>query len=211
VKRWQKNQTPPDAATALSRIARSVRKNRGLSRLAWQSLLWLSIMTLVTSCIVADPPQYTDPARTRPELSAYGAIPSVYQAVIIQTPSASTPSFSVPVRSEDVGEELNANFIEDYGASQKIIYNLVIAPSTYDDTSDRKITFFWTSVSSEDTGCHTISILVAHRTSFPTSSFVLDPMKGDSDAAIITWWVNVNPVGGITTTLVGCPSQPQAK
>jgi hypothetical protein len=167
-------------------------------------------MTLVASCIVADPPQYTDPLQTRPELAAYSAKPSVYQVVVIRTPSASSPSFTVPVRSEDQGEQLLVNFWRDYGTSSvKFIDSKFIAPSVYNDTSDREVSFSWNAVSADDNGCHTVSMVVAHLGSYTTPQ-LLDTKKADTDAAIITWWVNVNPPADAPLTLIGCPSQPVA-
>jgi len=203
-------QTQPKGATRLSWWWSSSRPNWRRLRLACESLLVLSIMTQVASCIVADPPQYTDPVQTRPELAVYSAKPSVYQVVVVQTPSASSPSFTVPVRSEDAGEQLLVNFWRDYGtSSKKFIDSKFIAASTYDDTSDRAISYTWTTVSLDDSGCHTFSMVVAHLDSYQTPQ-VLDTKKADTDAALITWWVNVNPDPNALTTLSGCPSRQAA-
>jgi hypothetical protein len=57
-----------------------------------------------------------------------------------------------------------------------------------------------------DTGCHTVSLLVAHKSTFLASNnFLLDPTRAKTDAAIITWWVNVNPPPGALYTLDNCP------
>jgi hypothetical protein len=164
-------------------------------------------MTLVTSCVVADPPQYSDPLRTRPELSAYSAKPSVSQVVIVQTPSPATPTFKVPIRSEDAGETLLVNFWLDFGSARaKFINSQFVTPSTYSDTTDRFITFLWTNVSAADAGCHTFTMVVAHLSSFPTNPQELDPVKGEQDGALITWWVNVNPPADSLYNLISCPS-----
>jgi hypothetical protein len=207
VRRRQESRDRARVATGLSRFLAATREKPGFLRLAWQSLAWLSIMTLVTSCVVADPPQYSDPVRTRPELSSYSAKPPISLVVIIPTPSPATPTFKVPIRSEDAGETLLANFWLDYGsAKQKFINSQFIPPSTYNDTTDRFITFLWTNVSADDAGCHTFSMVVAHVSSFPTNPQDLDPVKGDQDGALISWWVNVNPAADSLYNLVNCPS-----
>lgn len=198
---------PAPDATRLSRLPLLIARNRRLLRLAWEPLLWFSIMTLVASCIVADPPQYTNPSQTRPELSAYSATPAVYQVLVIQSSLSSRPTFHVPVRSEDAGEKLIATLWRDYkSANPKFINGLKVPPSAYNDTSDRFIELSWTGLnSSDDKGCHTVSMVVAHDSSFPTNQLELDPMLGEKDAAIVTWWVNVDPPAGALYTLVGCP------
>jgi len=203
----------------MSRHSASMGNKQGILSLAWASLLGLSTMTCVTSCIVADPPQYTNPETTRPELSAYGAHPSVYQAVLIQTPSNSTPTFTVPVRSEDAGESLEANFWLDYGTMNPVfLLGQLIPPSTYNDTSDREISF-QLPVAGIPGNCHTLSIIVAHLSSVlktMDSQGVgrdlrhFDPQLADRDAALISWWINVNPTGD-PLTLSGCPTQQVAQ
>jgi hypothetical protein len=161
-------------------------------------------MSLVESCVVADPPQYSDPVRTRPELSVYSALPAVSLVVVVPIPS--TPTFKVPIRSEDAGETLLANFWLDYGsANPKFINSQFIPPSTYNDTTDRSITFPWTNVSTDDAGCHTFSMVVAHVSSFPMNPQELDVTRGAQDAALITWWVNVNPPTDSLYNLINCP------
>jgi hypothetical protein len=200
------------SATRLSRHSRAVPGKRALLSLAWPSLQWLSIMTLVSSCIVADPPTYTDPGVTRPELAAYGAKPPVYLVVVVQ--SSDMPTFSVPVRSEDAGDQLVANFYLDYGTSNATyLGNQLLPPSTYNDTSDREISFTWTTVAAFSTqsqkGCHSVSAVVAHFKSFSMNTQHIEPDVAERDAALITWWVNVNPDPGALTTLLNCPTQQQ--
>ena len=55
--------------------------------------------------------------------------------------------------------------------------------------------------------CHTVSLIVAHHSSFLSSNtFQLDLKLAETDAAVITWWVNVNPPADALTTLDDCPS-----
>jgi hypothetical protein len=205
----QDHTAEPLAATGLSRRPEKISKLSRVSRLARESLSWFSIMFIVTSCIVADPPQYTNPVQTQPQLNGYLASPSLLQVLPVYA-NAPGPTFTVPVRSEDGGEELAAVFWEDYGTastSSRVFSSQYKPASTYDDVG-RSITSTPFSVGALDTGCHTVTLLVAHISSFSSANTqTLDPEKAKTDAAIITWWVNVNPSQDQLTTLSNCPTQ----
>ena len=56
-------------------------------------------------------------------------------------------------------------------------------------------------------GCHVLSLLVAHVSSFRLDDATqLQPDKAKVDASFVQWWVNANPADDMTTTLVNCPS-----
>jgi hypothetical protein len=193
------------SATALSRWRQHDRKSSAVSRVARLSLLGFAILLLVSSCIVADPPEYRDPLQTRPVLDVYQAIPTTSRILVVYT-NDKVP-ISVPVRSEDAGEDLIAHFFIDYGTASPDIAlnNQTIPASTYNDTG-REVTFEWT-VKVAPPGCHLLSLVVAHRSSFlQMDNDSLDPAKADLDAAIINWWLNVNPSDDMVTTLTDCPT-----
>ncbi len=195
-------------ATRLSQQAREAAGKSGAFALAQRSLLALASMTLISSCIVADPPTYTDPTQTRPELRAYLAKPPIYQVVSIQLPQVGIPSFTVPVRSEDNGERLLANFFLDFESTRvSPLGGQIIAPGTLNDPTDRSISFAWTTVNGASAGCHTITMVVAHESSFTTNPQTPDMDAAAKDAAIITWWVNVLASPTAPTSVVDCPSQ----
>lgn len=210
----QTRKAQPKAATRLSRRSPVESGFARLFRVARESLLWLSVMFVVSSCIVADPPQFTDPVQTPPELNGYLASPPLSQVVTINTMSSGSatmlvgPTFTVPVRSEDAGVDLVAIFWQDYGSSsQRLINSQSVSASTYNDTG-RSITSLPYTVDASLTGCHTVSLVVAHITSFEQkNNLQLDLTKAKTDAAIVTWWVNVDPSPDNLTTLVNCPTQ----
>jgi len=173
-------------------------------------------MLFAESCIVADPPEYRAPGRTRPVLNMYSGMPTATQALVIDTSLPNNPGtkFSVQVRSEDAGEPLRASFFLDYQIKQNFQqgqlgeYNLVtkaIPASTYDNLG-RTFDYTWRPMGTQ--GCHFLTLIVAHRDSFKTDDEShLDPQYADDDAALVTWTVNLvkSPVDG--TTLTNCPSR----
>jgi len=164
-------------------------------------------MSLASGCIVANPPEYLNPVQTRPVLDIGQADPGTSQVLVVQT--GEKVAFSVPVRSEDAGEDLRAVFFVDQGPGSPGIFqnSQAIPASTYSDTNPRAVTFDWT-VPALTPGCHLLTLTVAHRLSFdPKHDDVLNP-KDQDDAAIVNWWLNASPAPGIPdSTLVNCPTK----
>jgi hypothetical protein len=124
---------------------------------------------------------------------------------VIWSTSKPAVTFTVPVRSEDAGQPLYAHTFLDYGTSSVQQLNIVtFAPSTYDDQS-RAIVVKGPPATTKD-GCHVFTLVVAHLSSFSTQEgFYLDPNTAGDDAAIVSWWMNINAPEGATNTLVNCP------
>ena len=202
------------AATPLSRSTPGVPRIWAVSRLAWRSLMAVSSMVLTQSCIVADPPEYKDPVRTRPFLDVYKAVPLTQNVLVVYTKDpllmSGTIVISVPVRSEDAGEDLNGHFFIDYGVpppQEKKLVTVLIPASTYDVTS-RSAHWDWQPKANPPSdGCHVLTLVVAHKSSFKSGDQDhLDPAMASEDAAIVSWWVNVNPLPGMAQTLSNCPT-----
>lgn len=193
--------------TRLSRRAANAREISGILRLAWRSLGFGSIMLVAESCIVADPPEYRAPVQTRPVLNMYSAVPTATQALVLTTMPVSTTKFTVQVRSEDAGEDLRALFFLDYQLpTQRKLVSKVIPASTYDNTG-RNFQADYVPVPKTDKGCHFLSLVVAHTSSFLNTidDDRLDPRYANDDAAIATWTINVDPPSD--GSLQDCPSR----
>jgi len=203
--RIQTEPAPRLAATRLSRRARGVAKISAICGLAWRSLWLLSMMLVVESCVVADPPEYRTPVQTRPVLNVYSAVPTATHALVVYASSKTPTSFTVQVRSEDAGEDMRALFFLDYQlAGHSKLISKPIPASTYDNTG-RNIQYDWPPPAKTDFGCHFLSLIVAHRSSFlADNEDKLDPRFADDDAAIVTWTVNINPQPDLA--LENCPT-----
>jgi hypothetical protein len=184
----------------------------GILRLAWRSLGLVSIMLFSQSCIVADPPEYRAPGRTRPVLNVYSAVPTATQ--VLSVPSTSLVPFTVQVRSEDAGEGLKGVFFLDYQMraslnpphGRELVLNSNTIPASTYDNEGRNVKYTWSPAATQTTGCHFISLIVAHESSFYLNdNSQLNPSYADDDAAIVTWTVNVNPPDD--GTLRDCPTK----
>ena len=172
-------------------------------------------MLFAQSCIVADPPEYRAPGQTRPVLNVYGAVPTATQVLEVSTmPPKTATTLTVQVRSEDAGEPLRAVLFLDYQVmenldpnnfqpGEKTLISLTIPASTYSNTG-RVFEYPW--LPSTTSGCHFLSLIVAHHNSFLQSSdeVHLNPRFANDDAAIVTWTVNVNPPDD--GSLPNCPT-----
>ena len=162
------------------------------------------------ACLVAEPPSYEEPRRTPPILDLYAAKPFIGGVIpIARSASLELPDridFKIPVRSDDQGEDLWWMLYADRTFSNEL---LVWGPqrvpaSTLDDTT-RYVQYTWIEDTRYAKGCHTLSFVVAHLSSW---DLVGPPMLLDAtDAAVGTFWINVDP--GLTdpNTLPHCPSR----
>ena len=189
-------------ATALSGQEPVRGQARPLFRLARTSLVLASVMTLASGCIIADPPQYHDPLQTPPVLDLYQANPSVQNVVVVKSGQAASVSFVVPFRSEDAGEGLLAELYVDGVFS---IFTTFDA-SSFNDLG-RSVKMALTVTPAIRPGCHTVTITIAHQSTWDTTSApeTLNLKKATYDAATATWWLNVDPPEGAELTLNNCP------
>ena len=164
-------------------------------------------MLLASSCIVADPPEYQSPVRTRPVLDVFQATPTTSRVLVVNTNDL--VRISVPVRSEDAGELLEGVFAVDYnaGSPRPPENTQYIGASTYAD-DQRKFTLDWNVPLLPSAGCHLLSLIVAHRSSFkdnPASTLKTDA-AATADATILNWWMNVDADPSLASTLANCPT-----
>jgi len=169
--------------------------------LARLSLL-LPLLAMVPGCLVDDPPAYTQPKRTPPRLDYHNAQPPLDQILTIEDDDPL--EFSIPVASEDAGEELTAQLFLD---STSFLNYVSIAPSTLDDTT-RVITVpARLHLQKSEAGCHRFTLRVAHRRSLPTG---IEPPLDITDVAEAYWWANVFNDPTQADSLIGCPQSSQA-
>ena len=190
-------------ATRLSRQSRLGRPIRAVSHLAWRSLGAAVLMLTSQGCIVADPPEYREAVQTRPLLEVYKATPAINDIVTWSTTNPAV-TFTIPVLSEDAGNNLRACAFTDYGVTG--VARLVNAHPVPASTSakSRDIVFSWRPEVSN--GCHIFTIIVAHESSFSAGdSNELDPKTAGDDAAIVSWWAEINPDKSMPNTLTNCP------
>jgi hypothetical protein len=170
--------------------------------------------TILTSgCIVAEPAPYEPPPRTPPVLDLWHTIPLVGTTIavdLINDAEADDPtslSFTVPVRSEDHGEWLHYVLYLDYQlpGETKLGIDSRVPASTFDD-EQRVISFTW-RVERIEPGCHQLSLVVVHDSSWNDSTDRPDSVLAVGDIGLATWWINVNPPPGEKYTLRNCPSK----
>jgi hypothetical protein len=146
-----------------------------------------------------------EPEKTPPILDLSRANPPITE-VITKTALERTKqiNFSIPVRSEDLGDPLWAQLYLNYSIDGGTAYRGVpVPPSTLEDTS-RAIVFFWT-IQGLEPGCYQLSLVVTHSSNvdFTQDSRPIDPTR---DVAIATWWMNVEQSDGTAASMAACPS-----
>jgi hypothetical protein len=91
---------------------------------------------------------------------------------------------------------------------ESVVVPKTIPASTYDNVG-RFFTHTWQPMNDNVKGCHFLTLVVAHRSTFQENvdELHLDPRYADDDAALVTWTVNVVTSPTDDTTLASCPSR----
>jgi hypothetical protein len=169
------------------------------------------VLLVTTGCIVAPPPESGEPQRTPPILDLYSAKPFPGSVISIDRQDNDTVNdrveFKIPLRSDDQGEWLLwVLSVDRTFTGEKPAFRGDVPPSTLDDTN-RYVEAPWSVDSSYSKGCHTLSIVIAHLSSWNRSNQVWPELLDASDAALGTWWVNLDPLASADpNTLVRCPN-----
>jgi hypothetical protein len=181
---------------------------QGMSRrFGWfQALARLSLVTLgasmLSGCLVDDPPPYVAPRQTPPRLDYSSAFPGMDQVIVSK--SNELIDFNMPVTSEDAGDDLSAILLLDYrgdGTGFDPLNFATLRASTLDD-KDRVIKLPWTVRSPLAAGCHRITLRVTHSLNVGERS---DQVIDKADLAEAYWFANINVDPEDANSLVNCP------
>jgi hypothetical protein len=169
--------------------------------LARLSLL-LTSLSMLSGCIVEDPPPYTKPTKTPPRLDLRLATPSPDQIIVAE--QGEPFRIHIPFASEDAGELVGAYMFVDY--SDTTLNYVSVLGSTLDDLS-RAIDIDYTAPNAVGVGCHRILIRVSHDGNF-ARSFPFGTPIDEADVAEAYWWLNVIDVaaGDDGSILRNCPT-----
>ena len=185
------------SATRVSRPAlRGGHKRRDLTALARQSLVVLSV-SMLTGCLVEDPPALPKAKRTAPRVDYQNALPLLEQ--LIRVKNGETVPFTIPVVSEDEGVGLTAVLLlDDTTLSAPEVLDFSNLPSSTLDDDDREFKLRWV-VRIGLTGCHRVTLWASHTDNFDESKNIIDP----EDLAVAYWVANINPE--LPNLLEDCP------
>lgn len=196
---WCAKALGPCSATALSgpSLERSPR-SRVLSGLARLSLS-AAVASMLSGCLVDDPPPYPEPKQTPPRLDYTSATPPL--GLILNVKTNDQIAFRVNVSSEDAGDGLNAFLLLDNKDPPDELFSRPLPPTTIDDTN-RYFNVDWT-VRRVVPGCHRLLLRVSHARNLPDSAAT--PVN-IADVAEAYWWVQVDAAPSDANALVDCPN-----
>jgi hypothetical protein len=175
--------------------------------LARPSLLLLGV-SMLSGCLVEDPPVYTKPTQTPPRLDLRRATPPP-DKIIVAIPGDRIP-FHLPFASEDVGDQVRGYLFLDYDPdpdkSNIALDSISVPGSTLDDPAERSLNLTYPRVGDDTLGCHRITIRVSHEQNFVR--FPYAAVIDNDDVAEAYWWMNVIDIasGDDGSTLKNCPA-----
>jgi len=171
----------------------------GLARLSLVALA----LSMLSGCLVDDPPPLIAPGQTPPRLDTTRALPG--QDQIIVKNSGELIEFKVPVTSEDAGDPLYANLLFDYGGDGTVpdfLYSVPMPASTLDDKK-REFKLPWTVRKGVAPGCHRFTLRVTHLSNINAEH--PEQAIDKADLAQAFWFANINVSPEDANSLVDCP------
>jgi hypothetical protein len=170
----------------------------------------LVLASCPAGCLVSDPPEYEEPGLTPPFLDLVAATPLPGRIIAREFGTEAVVRFDVPFRSEDNGEEVyfglyrNFTFAAGLSQEQRLVNSRSVPPGTFDET-DRAIRFDWT-VELRQLGCHQLTLLVSHESTWDKNEGRPHPLLSVGDTAMATWWFNYYAPGQDPSLLQRCPT-----
>jgi hypothetical protein len=162
-------------------------------------------ISMLSGCLVDDPPPLIAPRKTAPRLDTTKATPGLDQVIVKNT--GELIPFSIPVTSEDAGDPLAANLLFDYagdGAVPDFLRPASLPASSLDDPEQRLLVLPWTVRSGVAPGCHRFTLRVTHSSNQKPLSPELVINK--ADLAEVFWFANINVDPADAGSLIDCPS-----
>jgi hypothetical protein len=190
---------------AATRLSGMVVKPRDFARfygLAQLSLVF-SALSMLSGCLVEDPPDFVKPTRTTPRIDSRLVWPPLDQITIVGKGDPIT--FRLPVVSEDAGVKVQAYLFLDL-SPDPVVTNSVPA-STLDDTSRRLELAYRPMTRLAEFGCHRFMARVSHADNFIFDTLPAGAPLNVADVAEVNWLVNVVNIaaGDDGSVLRDCP------
>ena len=161
-----------------------------------------------TGCLVSDPPKYEEPGVTPPFLDLIQATPMPGRVIARERGTNATIKFDVPLRSEDNSENLWFALYRNFSIvpnNRPVFGPNKLPPGTFDET-DRAIRFDWEIDETVGAGCHQLTLLVSHESTWDFDLHRPHPLRGIGDSAMATWWLNHHAAGQDPNLLLNCPT-----
>ena len=185
----------------MTQLLRTFSHFQGLARVSLVAVL----LSMLSGCLVDDPPPFTPPQKTPPRLDYSRALPGLDRP-ITKTSGELIP-FSIPVTSEDAGDPLSAVLLLDYagdGTPSDFVNGWPGPASTLNDkTRVVSVPWFVRPAMAITPGCHRLTLRVTHSSNLVKDQLVLVVDK--EDLAEAYWFVNVNVSPENANLLVNCP------
>lgn len=140
-------------------------------------------------CIVADPPEYTERQSTRPHVVINASDPPTLYPIRLSVPGMGK-QFTITIESEDAGEDLVLAFFVNYGRPGAFHYkSFRFAGST---SLTKQAPFVLEATRSLTDGCHSLTMLAMHESSWDGINQVPYPSRLSDDVSFTHWQLYVN-------------------
>jgi hypothetical protein len=167
------------------------------------SVLSFGALLTVPGCLIPEASESTPPARTPPFIIYDGMSPEPHRVKPLVQNQAEALSISFEVLSEDAGEPLVGALSYDFNAGGAQLKDQDYPPSTL--AEPRGITMTLHVRNLIPVGCHVLTLLLMHRSSYDSGAEKPHDNAWD-DVAMVNWVVSVSsPDVEVDPRLLDCP------
>jgi hypothetical protein len=154
------------------------------------------VVCMLPACLVEDPPAYEPPKQTAPRIDNIGTLPAFNQIIVRNT--GEVINFTIPVTSEDAGEQLVGLLLIDEAGDNP--YTQLLPPSTLDDPNQRAFKFR-VNVRNLEPGCHRFTVRVTHVTNWVSETNQIIDQKDLDEGG---WFANIDVKPENANLVIGC-------
>jgi hypothetical protein len=171
------------------------------------------VATFFSAACFDSPAEYSVPERTPPIIDVAGVTPSTLGINTIG-PSATSQSFDVPFRAEDLGEPISSRFYLDLYPNESdpgclhLLDNVDVLGDSRPilEQNGRSFNWLWVWGQLRPSGCHSVTLIITYVSNLkddPDSGTKTCQEKEDNDVAQVTWFLDFQ--GSTTTGITTCP------
>lgn len=164
--------------------------------------------TLAQGCLVASPPELSDPERTRPFIHYQLVDPPLGDPIPVVASDTSIQEWNIllPFQSEDLGEDVAARLHLLRDGTLRLEDTSARIPAAEFGTI-RNAHMTW-DATERTHGCYRLTATIAHVTSFGERGLILEGHEDDAES--VSWIAVVSDDAEDPVSLEKCPEPPDA-
>lgn len=163
--------------------------------------------SLLQGCLIASPPDLSDPERTRPFIQYLKVDPPLGEPIPVVASDTSIREYPIllPFQSEDLGEDVAArlHLVRENGSVRLEDTSARIPAAEFDTVRNAHMTW---DATERAPGCYRLTATIAHVSSFGEKGLIVEGREDDAES--VSWIAHVSDDAETPVALDRCPAVP---